>query len=79
MILAAGLPAHTHKLFIMQETGTGAPPSNVRFITSNGTSATLAESYMDSRNFAGDIDNSIYGNADTVQPSALQMILQIKY
>lgn len=78
-IFSAALPAHKHKLYIMQETGTGAPPSDQRFITSNGQSATLNSGYMDFKSYAGEIDNKIYGKSNTVQPPAIQNIIQIKF
>ena len=78
-IFSAALPAHKHQLYIMQETGTGAPPSDQRFITSNGQSATLNSGYMNFNSYAGETDNKIYGASTTVQPPAIQLIPQIRY
>lgn len=77
-IFSAALPAHKHQLYIMQETGTGAPPSDQRFITSNGQSATLNSGYMNFNSYAGEIDNKIYGASTTVQPPAIQLIPQFR-
>ena len=70
----AGLPAHYHKIFTYQESGTGESGFG-NFITSN--SGTVSN-YMNVRNYAGEIFNSsIYGNSDTVTPQNFGILVGV--
>lgn len=68
-VIAAGLPDHNHSFVLYHDTADGGGYDKIcnynRQVTYKTQNASLS--------------NSIYGNSDTVQPPAIQLIPQIKY